>query len=384
MNTHSSPWMDYWSILQNSSQFTEIQAIPSASSQEVSGSIQVGLGEDISAQVVEESAKAARQSWSEIGDQFARVDFAWSRELACNRILWNTFQLLQGLVSAMESFWAPWPSNPFSFLSSSLRYSFFYSQLLLSQLITSKCPFLHFNFIQKRQRINTIKLQLIDPETKLFYTSLMRISMNPQKDINALNKLKSDYAALKKRIGVSAWVPAILLAQIPVMVNWFFSLKKSCSESLFPGMKTDGFLWFTDLTASDPYFVLPLLNAALSTANLFNSPVQNLPMDPTSKKIMDYLRFSPFLFIPVFASFPAVGLFFGLFLKGAECEWVFLEKGVNIYMCTMALTHLTINLLGGTQAFRKLTGIGEYFPGTILECEVTKKLKNISEEDWRE
>jgi YidC/Oxa1 family membrane protein insertase len=45
-----------------------------------------------------------------------------------------------------------------------------------------------------------------------------------------------------------------------VFLTQFFALKRM-TEVGMPGISTEGVLWFTDLSACDPYYVLPTLSA---------------------------------------------------------------------------------------------------------------------------
>ncbi|CAB3408378.1 unnamed protein product [Caenorhabditis bovis] len=53
----------------------------------------------------------------------------------------------------------------------------------------------------------------------------------------------------------------IMLANGAVFATQFFAIKKMVEVS-YPGLSTGGTLWFTDLTATDPYFALPFISAA--------------------------------------------------------------------------------------------------------------------------
>lgn len=57
-----------------------------------------------------------------------------------------------------------------------------------------------------------------------------------------------------KLVGVS-------IVPIPFFMSTFFAIRNLCSYPIY-SMKTDGILWFTDLTIPDPYFVLPALTVA--------------------------------------------------------------------------------------------------------------------------
>ena len=45
--------------------------------------------------------------------------------------------------------------------------------------------------------------------------------------------------------------------QTPVFISFFIALRKMSYHPV-PSMQTGGLFWFTDLTAADPYFILPL------------------------------------------------------------------------------------------------------------------------------
>jgi YidC/Oxa1 family membrane protein insertase len=48
--------------------------------------------------------------------------------------------------------------------------------------------------------------------------------------------------------------------QIPVFMSMFFGIQKF--GDYFPDIASGGLLWFTDLSVQDPYYILPVLNAA--------------------------------------------------------------------------------------------------------------------------
>lgn len=49
------------------------------------------------------------------------------------------------------------------------------------------------------------------------------------------------------------------LAQFPVFIASFLALKDM--SSFYPGLQTGGTLWFVDLSAADPYYLLPVFNS---------------------------------------------------------------------------------------------------------------------------
>ncbi|MGQ0801159.1 MAG: membrane protein insertase YidC [Pseudomarimonas sp.] len=86
-----------------------------------------------------------------------------------------------------------------------------------------------------------------------------------------------------------------ILVQIPVFISLYWVLLESVELRHAPWI-----LWLSNLSAPDPYFVLPVLNLLTMwfTQKLSPSP----GMDPMQKKIMTYM---PLVFGVMFAFFPA-------------------------------------------------------------------------------
>ena len=86
-----------------------------------------------------------------------------------------------------------------------------------------------------------------------------------------------------------------MLIQMPVFFALYWVLLESVELRHAPFIG-----WIHNLTAPDPYFVLPVLNAATMILTQFITPVTG--MDPTQAKIMKVM---PVLFSVLFAFFPA-------------------------------------------------------------------------------
>ena len=54
---------------------------------------------------------------------------------------------------------------------------------------------------------------------------------------------------------------ALPLAQAPFMIFTFIGIRGMCKLPV-ESMKEGGILWFTDLTAVDPFYILPVLSVA--------------------------------------------------------------------------------------------------------------------------
>ncbi|MDQ3289439.1 MAG: membrane protein insertase YidC [Pseudomonadota bacterium] len=86
-----------------------------------------------------------------------------------------------------------------------------------------------------------------------------------------------------------------LLLQMPIFLALYWVLLESVELRHAPWI-----LWIDDLTARDPYFVLPALNMAVMWATQKLNPMTG--MDPMQQKMMQYM---PLVFGVMFAFFPA-------------------------------------------------------------------------------
>lgn len=85
-----------------------------------------------------------------------------------------------------------------------------------------------------------------------------------------------------------------MLVQIPVFISLYWVLLESVELRQAPF-----FLWIQDLSAKDPYYVLPvIMGLSMFVQQKLNPP----PMDPMQQKIMSFL---PLIFTAFFAFFPS-------------------------------------------------------------------------------
>ncbi len=86
-----------------------------------------------------------------------------------------------------------------------------------------------------------------------------------------------------------------ILVQIPIFIALYWVLLESVELRQAPFI-----LWIDNLSVRDPYFVLPLLNAAFMFATQRLTPM--VGMDPLQQKMMTMM---PIVFSIMFAFFPA-------------------------------------------------------------------------------
>ncbi|KAF3009522.1 Mitochondrial inner membrane protein oxa1 [Curvularia kusanoi] len=114
-------------------------------------------------------------------------------------------------------------------------------------------------------------------------------------------------AVMKPHMGGMAWMGGFTLIQAVVGFSAFRCLR-AMGELPVPGMTTDGFLWFTDLAARDPYFILPATTTAIMY-KIFKSGGETGVADATAeaasrRKIMTGMAF----FIGIITAFQASAL----------------------------------------------------------------------------
>jgi YidC/Oxa1 family membrane protein insertase len=122
---------------------------------------------------------------------------------------------------------------------------------------------------------------------------LFKLSIKTQKNMVIFNRIKPEMDAISekvkeyKRMGnsiaasseqqkvvaifrkenLSPLSPLLGIVQIPIFISMFMAVSKM-SYLPVPGFETGGFGWITDLTASDPYFILPILSTFAMLASM--------------------------------------------------------------------------------------------------------------------
>ena len=148
----------------------------------------------------------------------------------------------------------------------------------------------------------------------LIKAALFPLSMAQYKSMAKMRKFQPRIAQLKERYGedrqkfqtammelykkekinpIGGCLPVLL--QMPVFLALYWVLLESVELRQAPWI-----LWIQDLTARDPYFILPILNMLVTWATQRLTPM--VGMDPMQQKMM---QFMPLVFGVLFAFFPA-------------------------------------------------------------------------------
>lgn len=95
------------------------------------------------------------------------------------------------------------------------------------------------------------------------------------------------------------------LVQAPIMISFFLALR-AMAEAKVPGLADGGLLWFTDLTASDPYYILPVLSSMGLLATLELSAILGPAMSANNPSWVRWaFRAIALVSLPATASLPA-------------------------------------------------------------------------------
>ena len=65
------------------------------------------------------------------------------------------------------------------------------------------------------------------------------------------------------------------MLQLPFLITWFLSLRYITTLPEAYPIVQQSFLWMQDISTFDPYFILPLFSASLTSYSLVISPTMN-------------------------------------------------------------------------------------------------------------
>lgn len=141
-------------------------------------------------------------------------------------------------------------------------------------------------------------------------------------------------AIMKPHIGGMGWMAGFTFIQAAVGFSAFRCLR-AMGELPVPGMVNDGFLWFTDLSARDPYFILPATTTYIMY-KIFKSGGETGVADVSAeaasrRKIMTGMAF----FIGAITAFQASAMqlyFLVSGILGAGTGWLLKQNGFRRFI----------------------------------------------------
>ncbi|KAJ9100587.1 hypothetical protein QFC21_003631 [Naganishia friedmannii] len=158
-----------------------------------------------------------------------------------------------------------------------------------------------------RMNGNNARMQVIAPQQQLIMSKIQDASK--RKDQAAQMIYSQELRKLWQKNECSPFKTMLLpLVQVPLFMTFFFAIRGMTSLPV-PQLKEGGFLWFTDLVAADPYYILP------TTSMLLTLAVIEVGADGTSKEITaanksqahlkNGMRAATIIAIPFIAAMPA-------------------------------------------------------------------------------
>ncbi|TSL40966.1 Mitochondrial inner membrane protein OXA1L [Bagarius yarrelli] len=169
---------------------------------------------------------------------------------------------------------------------------------IVAGTIIARCAV--FPVIVKGQR-EAAKLNNVLPEmTKL--TNRMNEAKQSGNKFE-FSKAYSDMMLFQKKHDVNPLRGFLVpLVQAPVFISFFIALRKMAYAPV-PSMQTGGLWWFMDLTAADPFYILPLAVTGTMFAILelgAESGVDN----PNLRAMKTVFRIMPLIILPMTINFP--------------------------------------------------------------------------------
>jgi YidC/Oxa1 family membrane protein insertase len=107
---------------------------------------------------------------------------------------------------------------------------------------------------------NNTRMQAIGPVMKPLAEKMQEASK--ARDVQAVMRYRTEMSMLRKRAGVGIVTGFIPMLQFIPQMGTFFLLREM-SNIPVPALRTEGILWFQDLSVADPYFVLPVAAAGI-------------------------------------------------------------------------------------------------------------------------
>ncbi|GJQ11819.1 hypothetical protein GpartN1_g3610.t1 [Galdieria partita] len=113
------------------------------------------------------------------------------------------------------------------------------------------------------------KLSSLAPELERIRAYVSRSPGTTIQKIRTFRRLRQE---LLKRSNSSSFkvIPYGKIVHIPLFITAAASARRLMFQR-YPGFESEGISWFKDLTAPDPWYILPILNSAILIANTENS-----------------------------------------------------------------------------------------------------------------
>lgn len=159
-------------------------------------------------------------------------------------------------------------------------------------------------FIKAQQ--NSSRMAHVKPEMDVLKAKIDKLD---PKNLQLQQKYAQEMQELFRKYDVNPLRAIILpIIQMPAFMSMFFALKKMPEH--FPDeLANGGILWFTDLTAPDPLYILPIMSGMTFFAMMELGKKQMLASSPEQGQIMlNVFRGMAVLIVPFSMYFPTAVL----------------------------------------------------------------------------
>jgi len=155
--------------------------------------------------------------------------------------------------------------------------------------------------IMVKGQVNSARLQAVKPELERIQEKMREVSnlQNPMAKAQASFELQDLF---KKHNCHPAKALIAPLVQLPLFVSFFLALRQM-SYLPMDALKVGGVLWFPDLTAADPYFILPVACAATMLLTIETGAEASMA-NPQMQTMKNVFRGMCFVMIPLTYTFP--------------------------------------------------------------------------------
>ncbi|KAI4722968.1 hypothetical protein E4T48_00742 [Aureobasidium sp. EXF-10727] len=179
---------------------------------------------------------------------------------------------------------------------------------------------------------NGAKMRAMQPITKPMNDKMMDAMRNGDR-ITAM-QMRQELMAINKASGVSTF--GMLVPSVVQGVFGFcaFRLLRAMSNLPVPGLETGGLLWITDLTQTDPYFLLPAIMGGTLHMVMRMGGETGTPMSESARPFLLYV-------------FPGI-----VFITTA---W--LPAALNVWLCTTGIMGMTQVHLFKRPEIRRMFGL---------------------------
>jgi YidC/Oxa1 family membrane protein insertase len=214
------------------------------------------------------------------------------------------------------------------------------------------------------QQRNTAKMTIIRPKIDELNEKQKQMREMGMMTRESIAENRQKMAKLFEDGGVSPWKSfAVPLMQAPIFITYFFAIRRMAAN--IPSFAEEGTMWFVDLAARDPTWILPITSSALMLLTMELSATLD-GNDKRSSMMKNGMRAVSLILIPVTASLPA-----GVFMYWTSSNlftlcWTLLCKS-NLVRSVFKIPIVKPTAKQQDENLQKIVGASQLFGGDAKE-----------------